>query len=93
MILFFNIKLYHIIDNSKKSTEEKTKLKELCKDWKTPQLKPAIEPICFAVKPIEGRYSDNFEKYGVGLMNTSMKVGEGYFPSNHFVVARSCGNG
>jgi len=79
----------HIIDkDSAKTAEQKAQLKELCKDWKTPQLKPAIEPICFAVKPIEGRYIDNFEKYGVGLMNTSddTRVGEGYFPSNIIVT-------
>jgi site-specific DNA-methyltransferase (adenine-specific) len=74
----------HIIEKDKKKTpEEKDALKELCKDWRTPQLKPAIEPMCLAVKPIEGRYIDNFEKYGTGLMNTSdeTKVG-GKFPSN-----------
>jgi site-specific DNA-methyltransferase (adenine-specific) len=79
----------HIINkDGTKTAEQKTQLKELCKDWKTPQLKPAIEPICFAVKPIEGRYIDNFQKYGVGLMNTSAetKVGEGYFPSNIVVT-------
>lgn len=79
----------HIIDNDKNlSIEEKAELKNLCKDWKTPQLKPAIEPICFAVKPIEGRYIDNFKKYGVGLMNTSLdtKMGNSYFPSNIIVT-------
>ena len=79
----------HIIDKDKSRTPaEKEALKELCRDWKTPQLKPAIEPICLAVKPIEGRYIDNFEKYGTGLMNTSddTKVGDGYFPSNIVVT-------
>jgi site-specific DNA-methyltransferase (adenine-specific) len=79
----------HIIDKETgKTPEQKTQLKEMCQNWKTPQLKPAIEPICFAVKPIEGRYIDNFQKYGVGLMNTSAetKVGEGYFPSNIIVT-------
>jgi site-specific DNA-methyltransferase (adenine-specific) len=40
--------------------------------------------MCLAVKPIEGRYIDTFQKYGTGLMNTSeeTKTGEGYFPSN-----------
>lgn len=74
----------HIIEKDKtKTREEKDNLKELCKDWRTPQLKPAIEPMCLAVKPIEGRYIDNFEKYGTGLLNTSdeTKVG-GKFPSN-----------
>ena len=84
----------HIIDKDKtKTDEEKAALKELCKDWKTPQLKPAIEPICLAVKPIEGRYIDNFEKYGTGLMNTSeeTKVGDDYFPSN-IIVTEPVGN-
>jgi site-specific DNA-methyltransferase (adenine-specific) len=75
----------HIIDKDKSlTTEQKTKLKETCTNWKTPQLKPAIEPMCLAVKPIAGRYIDNFQKYGTGLMNTSeeTKTGEGFFPSN-----------
>lgn len=75
----------HIIEKDKTLTpEQKTQLKALCTNWKTPQLKPAIEPICFAVKPIEGRYIDNFQTYGTGLMNTAdeTKTGEGYFPSN-----------
>lgn len=60
----------HIIQNDKKmSQEQKDDLKMFCRNWKTPQLKPAIEPICIAVKPIEGRYIDNFAKYGVGLVN------------------------
>lgn len=74
----------HIIEkDSTKSKEEKETLKRLCKDWRTPQLKPAMEPMCLAVKPIEGRYIDNFEKYGTGLLNTSdeTKV-DGKFPSN-----------
>lgn len=75
----------HIIEKDKTKTPlEKAELKNLCRNWKTPQLKPAIEPICLAVKPIEGRYIDNFQKYGTGLMNTSdeTKTGDGYFPSN-----------
>ena len=74
----------HIIEKDKtKSREQKDNLKELCKDWRTPQLKPAIEPMCFAVKPIEGRYIDNFEKYGTGLLNTSHETKvDGKFPSN-----------
>ena len=75
----------HIIEKDKAlTTEQKDNLKEACKNWKTPQLKPAIEPMCLAVKPIDGRYIDNFQKYGTGLMNTSdeTRTGEGYFPSN-----------
>jgi site-specific DNA-methyltransferase (adenine-specific) len=77
----------HIIEKDKKLTPgEKEAMKESCRNWKTPQLKPAIEPMCLAVKPIEGRYIDNFQKYGTGLMNTAdeTKTGEegGFFPSN-----------
>jgi site-specific DNA-methyltransferase (adenine-specific) len=75
----------HIIEKDKSlNPEQKTELKDLCHNWKTPQLKPAIEPMCLAVKPIEGRYIDNFQIFGTGLMNTSeeTKTGEGYFPSN-----------
>jgi site-specific DNA-methyltransferase (adenine-specific) len=73
----------HIISNDKTRTPaQKEELKKKCSGWKTPQLKPAIEPICFAVKPIEGRYIDNFDKYGTGLMDTTQKVGDDYFPSN-----------
>lgn len=77
----------HIIEKDKTRTpDEKCTLKEKCTDWRTPQLKPAIEPICFAVKPIEGRYIDNFDTYGTGLMNTSKETSVGsngtHFPSN-----------
>lgn len=85
----------HIIEKDKTlSAEEKVALKALCAGWKTPQLKPAIEPICLAVKPIEGRYIDNFQKYGTGLMNTTVKVGEDttYFPANIIVTENSSQN-
>ena len=75
----------HIIEKDRTRTpEQKEALRQLCENWRTPQLKPAIEPICLAVKPIEGRYIDNFEKYGTGLMNTSSetKIGEDHFPAN-----------
>ena len=75
----------HIIEKDKLlNAEQKKLLKETCNNWKTPQLKPAIEPMCLAVKPKEGRYIDNFQMYGTGLMNTNLetKTGEGFFPSN-----------
>jgi site-specific DNA-methyltransferase (adenine-specific) len=69
----------HIIEKDKiKTREEKDNLK---------QLKPAIEPMCLAVKPIEGRYIDNFEKYGTGLLNTSEETKvDDKFPSNVMTV-------
>ena len=76
----------HVIErDSSKTEEEKEELKELMKDTKTMQLRPAIEPICMAVKPIEGRLIDNYQKYGTGMMhvNNLTKVGSSkYSPAN-----------
>lgn len=76
----------HIISKDKKYTEsQKETLVEMCKDRRTPQLKPAIEPICLAFKPVEGRIIDNVFKYNTGLMNVSddVKTGtDGIFPAN-----------
>lgn len=77
----------HIIDKDKSLTaEQKAALKVAAADWRTPQLKPAIEPIALAVKPVEGRFIDNFAKYGTGLMNcgADTKVGPdaALFPAN-----------
>lgn len=68
----------HIINKDKSLTdEEKSKILEQCKDTRTMQLKPAIEPMCLAVKPVEGRLVDNYVKYGTGLMHVDdeTKVG------------------
>jgi site-specific DNA-methyltransferase (adenine-specific) len=78
----------HIIDLQKNLTaEEKEKLKEELKGWKTPQLKPCIEPMCLAQKPTEGKYIENWQKYRVGLMNTSATF-EGEFPGNIIPVSK-----
>ncbi len=37
--------------------------------WKVGGIKPAYEPIIWAVKPPEGSYVDNVLKYGVGAVN------------------------
>ena len=50
--------------------------------WKTPQLRCNHEPICLAQKPLQGTFLANQIKYGVGLVNTSPKVGDGKFVSN-----------
>ena len=79
----------HIIEKDKKlSQEEKDKMKLDLKNRKTPQLKPAIEPICFAMKPLEGRFIDNYVKFGTGLMNTSdeTQMENGYFHSNIMIT-------
>jgi site-specific DNA-methyltransferase (adenine-specific) len=73
----------HIIEKDKTLTaEEKESMKERLTGWKTPQLKPAIEPICFAMKPIEGRFIDNMRIHGVGLLNVEQTTETGRTPSN-----------
>jgi|694.fasta_scaffold33380_2 site-specific DNA-methyltransferase (adenine-specific) len=73
----------HVINNDKILTDiEKKALKESLKNHRTPQLKPAFENICIAMKPIEGRFIDNEMKWGLGLMDCSVLVGDDKFPSN-----------
>lgn len=48
--------------------------------WKTPNLKPAHEPIVVARKPFNGTYCDNIEQWGVGAFNMDgcrIRRGEG----------------
>lgn len=68
--------LNHLIDKMKDlSTEEKVKLKEEYKDFKTPQIKSCFEPICVAMKPIKTTFLENEMKYKTGLIDFSNKVG------------------
>lgn len=77
----------HIIEKDKTMTaEEKAELKSKLAGWKTPQLKPAIEPICLAIKPVEGRLIDNVRAHGVGLLNTQQTTESGHTPSNVVTV-------
>jgi site-specific DNA-methyltransferase (adenine-specific) len=73
----------HIINKDKVMTaEEKEALKKRLQGWKTMQLKPAIEPICLAVKPVEGRLIDNMRAHDVGLLNTNQTTESGRAASN-----------
>ena len=56
--------------------------KKLDKKWKTPQIKSCFEPITVGQKSPEGTLLNNFQKYGVGLFNTDIKLGEEMFPAN-----------
>ena len=74
--------LNHFVDKSKDYTdEEKQEIKAKLDGWKTPQLKPMIEPMCFAQKPTEGKFLDNWLKYNTGLINTTEQW-EDKFPGN-----------
>lgn len=73
----------HFIEKDKKLSElEKKDIIFRLNGWKSMQLKPAIEPICFANKPVEGTFVNNFLKYNVGLLNSNNSTGTDKFPTN-----------
>lgn len=75
----------HIIDKMKISDEEKLSLKEIYKDFKTPQIKSCFEPICVAMKPIgKLTFIKNELQFKTGLLDFSQKVGinNDHVPSN-----------
>ena len=66
----------HIIEKMDITQEEKDKLKEQYKDFKTPQIKSCFEPICVAMKPIgKLTFIKNELQFGTGLLDFSQKVG------------------
>lgn len=72
----------HFIKKDKTlSDEEKENLIKEMNGWKTPQLKPQLEPMTLAQKPKEGTFIENWLKYGVGLINTKESL-DGMFPGN-----------
>lgn len=74
--------LNHFVDKLTIADEEKEILKFHLKIWKTPQIKSCFEPIVMAQKPPEGTFLENFLKYRTGLVNTSVRIGNGMFPAN-----------
>ena len=75
----------HIIEKMKISDEEKLSLKEIYKDFKTPQIKSCFEPICVAMKPIgKLTFIKNELQFNTGLLDFSQKVGinNDHVPSN-----------
>ena len=69
------------------SEDEKTKIIKDMTGWKTPQLKPQIEPMTLAQKPKEGTFVDNYLKYNIGLMNVNESL-DGLFPGNIIEVSK-----
>jgi site-specific DNA-methyltransferase (adenine-specific) len=67
----------HIIKKMDLKDEEKAKLIEEYKDFKTPQIKSCFEPICVAMKPIGNlTFIQNELNYKTGLLDFSQKVGK-----------------
>ena len=66
----------HIIEKMKISEEEKHKLIEEYKNYKTPQIRSCFEPICVAMKPIyNSTFIQNELNFKTGLLDFSQKVG------------------
>lgn len=78
----------HFVKQRKDLTkEQKEKIINKMLGWKTPQLKPQIEPMTLAQKPKEGTFVDNYLKYNVGLMNTNESI-DGMFPGNIIEISK-----
>jgi len=74
--------LNHFIDKSDWDKKTKIEVKKKINGWKTPQIKSCFEPIVMAQKEYEETFLNNMLKHNVGLLNTSVKIGEDMFPAN-----------
>jgi site-specific DNA-methyltransferase (adenine-specific) len=78
----------HFIKKDKTLSEsEKQNLIDELEGFKTPQLKPQIEPMVLAQKPKEGTFIENWRKYSVGLVNTKESL-DGMFPGTIMEVSK-----
>lgn len=78
---------HFVLKRTDLTEEEKTKIIKSMDGWKTPQLKPQIEPMTLAQKPKEGTFVDNWLNYNIGLMNTKESI-DGMFPGNIIEVSK-----
>ncbi len=78
----------HFIEKDKNmsETEKNNLLKEL-EGWKTPQLKPQIEPMVLAQKPKDGTFIENWKKHKVGLVNVKESL-DGMFPGTVMEISK-----
>lgn len=81
----------HFIKKRNIPEAEKEKIIVELNGRKTPQLKPQIEPIVIAQKPKEGTYVDNWLKYKIGLIDTTISL-DGMFPGNVMEVPKEKNN-
>jgi site-specific DNA-methyltransferase (adenine-specific) len=54
----------HVIEKMELTKEEKNKLIDGYKDYKTPQIRSCFEPICVTMKPLENLIVKFFTKSG-----------------------------
>lgn len=78
----------HFIKRDKLLSEpEKEKLIRELDGYKTPQLKPQIEPMVMAQKPKKGTFVQNWRKYKLGLINTKESLDD-KFPGNIMEISK-----
>lgn len=78
----------HFINKRKNLKDiEKEEIIKLLDGRKTPQLKPMIKPMVLAQKPKEGTFIDNWLKYKIGLIDTSISIDD-KFTGNLFKVPK-----
>ena len=77
----------HFVKKMNISDEEKEQILQSLNGRKTPQLKPQIEPIVLAQKPKEGTFVQNWLKYQVGLVDTTVSL-DGNFPGTVMEVPK-----
>lgn len=80
----------HFVKKMNISDEEKEKIINSLNNRKTPQLKSQSEPIVLAQKPKDGTFINNWLKYGVGLIDTSISL-DGKFPGTIMNVEKPRG--
>ena len=76
----------HFIEKMDIDDKTKEKVKERLDGWKTPQIKSCFEPIAMAQKPAGQTYLNNILEYEVGLLNTSVQIGDNMYPANVFTT-------
>lgn len=81
---------HFILGDKRLSAEEKERLCKEMAGYKTPQLKPQMEPMVLAQKPRIGTFVENWQKFGVGLVNFSVSL-DGRCPGNVMEIAKQAG--
>ena len=76
-----------VVRKMKISDEEKVRLLASMGGRKTPQLRPMCEHMILAQKPREGTFVQNWDKWGVGLVDTTQSL-DGKFPGQIMSVAK-----
>ena len=78
----------HFIKKDKHlSAAQKAALIAELEGYKTPQLKPQIEPMVMAQKPKNGTFLQNWQEYKLGLIDTKASL-DGKFPGNVMEVSK-----